>query len=105
MNLTEVNVSIPVENYSAKKLSIPIRIDGPDKEKYEVFPSHVEISIMVGLSKYNFVHLADFTASVYLNEKMLLNEKFPVSIVKKPSSVTIQYLNPDFVDVLPKLKK
>jgi hypothetical protein len=105
LNLTEVNVTVPVENYSSKKLSIPIRIDGPDKEKYEVVPSHVEISVMVGLSKYNFVLPADFTASVYMNETMMMNEKFPVSIVKKPSSVIVQYLNPDFVDVLPKVKK
>lgn len=105
LNLSEVNVNIPVENYSGKKLSIPVRIDGPQKERFEVFPSHVEVSVKVGLSKYDFVHPGDFAASVYLNEKMILNEKFPVSIVKKPSNVTIQYLNPDFVDVLPKLKK
>jgi YbbR domain-containing protein len=105
LNFSEVNVSIPIENYSGKKLSIPIRIDGPENEKFEVFPTHVEVSVNVGMSKFDFVHPGDFTASVYLNEKMIPNEKFPVSIVKKPSNVSIQYLNPDFVDVLPKLKK
>ena len=105
LNFSEVNISIPIENFTEKKLLVAIRIDGPEKEKYEVFPSHVEISVLVGLTKYDFVRPGDFTATVYLSENMTQNERFPVSIVKKPSNVTIKYLNPDFVVILPKFEK
>ncbi|MGE5355200.1 MAG: CdaR family protein [Deltaproteobacteria bacterium] len=99
-----ISVTLRVEGYAEKKIKLPVNIEGPGKDKFEVFPKYIEISAELGLSKYDLVQPDDFSASAYINENMLQNEKIPVSIVRKPMNVNIKFLNPDFVDVVPKLK-
>ncbi len=99
---TETEMEIQIEKYTTKKIIVPVMIEGAYKNEYETIPQEVEISFLVGLSKYEFMQKSDFKAMIYLNENIELNERFPVLIVKKPLNVTIQFLNPDLIDLIPK---
>lgn len=102
LDTTETELEIQIEKYTTKKILVPVRIEGKYKTEFEPIPQDVEISFLVGLSKYEFMQKSDFTAMIYLNDNIELNERFPVLIVKKPLNVTIQFLNPDLIDIIPK---
>lgn len=102
---SETEMEIQIEKFITKKISVPIKIEGANKDNFETLPKDVEVSFLVGLSKYDFIQKSDFSAMIYLNENIELNERFPVLIVKKPVNVTIQYLDPDLIDIIPKTNK
>ncbi|HFU75001.1 MAG TPA: hypothetical protein ENK66_02015 [Arcobacter sp.] len=97
-----VELNIPVEEYTEKKLDIPVKINGIGDKNIDIVPRNIKISILTGVSKYDHVNVNDFVASVYINPDSLVEGSFPVSIIKKPSNVTIQYIQPDYVEVFTK---
>lgn len=99
LSQNKVKISIPVEELTEKKLNLPISIEGKNKQNVKIVPSIVEVSFMVGLSKYEYIDSTDFTATVYLDSIMEKGYNYPVSIIKKPSNVGIQYILPNYVDV------
>lgn len=99
LNQNKVRISIPVEELTEKKLNLPIRIEGKNKQNVKIVPSNIEVSFMVGLSKYELIDSTDFTATVHLDEMIDKGSNYPVSIIKKPSNVGIQYIRPNYVDV------
>ncbi len=98
-NPTKVEIYIPVEEYTEKKVIIPVKISSVKNKKLSIVPSVITVSFLTGVSKYEFVDSTDFLASIYINSDSILEGNYPVSIIKKPSDVTIQYIQPNFVDV------
>ena len=95
----KVKISIPIEELTEKRLNLPIGIEGKNKQNVKIVPSNIEVSFMVGLSKYEYIDSTDFTATVYLDDIMEQGSNYPVSIIKKPSNVGIQYIRPNYVDI------
>jgi len=100
----KVLVDISVEEYTEKKLILPIQIEGDSINEIEILPSFIEVSFLVGLSKYDQTKVRDFIATIFLNENLNKTSAFPVSIVKKPNMVKIQYIQPNYVDAYLKIK-
>ncbi len=98
LSRSEVKLNIPVEEYTEKKMMLPVNVQGIQKENIEVLPSFVEVSFLIGLSKFNKVSSEDFSAHVYIDQDSVNSVSYPVSIVKKPKLVSIQYIRPNYVD-------
>ncbi len=94
-----VDIYIPVEEYTEKKVTLPVKIIGTANKNLRIVPSSISVSFLIGVSKYEYIDSTEFLASVYVNKDSILNGNYPVSIIKKPSGVTIQYIQPNYVDV------
>ena len=94
-----VEIYIPVEEYTEKKVVLPVKISGSKDKNLMIVPSSITVSFLIGVSKYEHIDSSEFLASVYINRDSVLNGNYPVSIIKKPSDVTIQYIQPNYVDV------
>ena len=94
-----VEIYIPVEEFTEKKVVLPVKISGSKNKDLLIVPSSITVSFLIGVSKYEYIDSSEFLASVYINQDSVLNGNYPVSIIKKPSDVTIQYIQPNYVDV------
>ena len=94
-----VEIFIPVEEYTEKKVILPVKIIGNKNKDLLIVPSFITVSFLTGVSNYEFIDSTKFLASVYVNQDSTLKGNYPVSIIKKPSDVTIQYIQPNYVDV------
>ncbi len=99
LSRSKVKINIPIEEYTEKKMMLPVNIQGVKKENIEVIPSSVETSFLIGLSKFDKVIADDFSANIYIGQDSIKTTSYPVSIVKKPKFVSIQYIRPNYVDV------
>ncbi len=64
-----VVVTIPVEPFTEKTLSVPVvGKDFPDSLRLRTFPGFVDVSVFVGISKYNSIRPEDIDAFVLYNE-------------------------------------
>ena len=97
-----VKLQIPVESYTEKSIFVPIIVQGNNSNNFISSPSGIEISFLVGLSRYEMIEAEDFTATIFLTSESHKIEKNPVIILSKPDDISIQFIKPAFVDVLPK---
>ena len=104
LNKNSVMIQLDVEQYTEKKLTVPIKIEGLKKHSYICLPSFVEVSLMVGMSKYDYLNKNDISAIIYVEDINTTDEKYPVTIVKKPANVIIKNLKPNYVDVITKME-
>lgn len=64
-----VTLHVPVEKYTEKNITLPLQIGNmPPGMQIKLFPSQVMVSVMVGMSNYESVSAADFTARVDYNQ-------------------------------------
>lgn len=103
-NINTVNITIPIEEYTEKKIFLPVKSQIESIGNIEIIPPTIEVSFLVGLSKYENTTESDFSANIYFNSDSTMLSSHPVSIIKKPNNVTIQYIRPDYVDVYLKQK-
>ncbi len=95
----ETLLSIPVEQYTEKKIMLPVSLEGNKQDNLEVLPPYVEVSFLVGLSKFDSISTDDFKANIYLDEDSIKSISYPVSIIDKPKLVTIQHIRPNYVEI------
>jgi hypothetical protein len=100
----DVKLEIPVENYTEKRISVPVIVQGNDNEQFISSPAEIEVSFLVGLSRHDLIEAEDFTAAIFITTESQRIEKNPVIILNKPDDISIQFIKPAFVDVLPKKK-
>lgn len=99
----KVDVMIPVEEFTEKTLEIPVQgINVPNNLTMRTFPSKVNVSFFVVLSKFNDVRDSDFQATIDYSEfkKEDSDGKLKVNLSKVPSVVDNVRLNTSEVDVL-----
>jgi hypothetical protein len=89
-----VTVTIPVEEYTEKQLSVPITVNNlPEGVQVNLFPAQVKVSFMIGLSQFAKVSPQDFKASVSYEDLQNNLDYLPVKIEKKPSHLeSVNYL-------------
>ena len=95
----EVLLTIPVEQFTEKKMMIPVSIAGNSQKDFEILPSIVEVSFLIGLSRFDSIEPSDFKANIYVEGDSIKSVSYPVSIIKKPKLASIQYTRPGYVDV------
>lgn len=85
----EVEMTIPVEAFTEKSLFVPVQIKNLSKKEIMIFPEKIQISVLVGLSKFNQTTPDDFSLRVTLDEDHNdLIQFLPIEIQSKPNWVS-----------------
>lgn len=85
----EVEITIPVEAFTEKSLFVPVQLKNFTKNDILIFPEKIQISFLVGLSKFNQTTPDDFNLTVTLNEDQNEQVQFlPIEINSRPSWVS-----------------
>ncbi len=96
-----VLLSVPVEKFTEKKITLPVQIINlPEEVQIKIFPSQVAVSFMVGLSSYESVSSADFTATVDYNQVSADREVLDVQIKATPLFIQLIKVTPSSVEYL-----
>ncbi len=96
-----VVLSVPVEKFTEKKINLPVQIINlPEKVQIKLFPPQVTISVMVGLSSYESISSADFTATVDYNQVTADRETLDVQIEATPIFIQLVKVSPSSVEYL-----
>lgn len=84
-----VEVFVETEQFTEKRLYIPIRVIGlTEQDSVTLFPAQVLISFAVGLSEYDGVRVSDFALVVDLSEMSRDNElQVPVLVQRSPQNI------------------
>lgn len=95
-----VTLSISVDNFSTKEMSIPITcINLPDDLTIKFFPSHAKVKAAIGLRKYKSTKDSEFKIVVDYNKiKNLNSSSIPIMITGKPEHALIQSFEPGEVE-------
>jgi hypothetical protein len=96
-----VKISIPVEEFTEKKVSVPITLTGkPSNISVKLFPSEIEVSFLIGLSKYSEITSNDFSFSIPFYELRDGVASVPVTLDKKPDFINELKFSPQSVEFL-----
>ncbi|MGQ1891965.1 CdaR family protein [Thermophagus sp. OGC60D27] len=103
-----VMATIPVEPFTELNLKIPLRIYGlPDTLRIKTFPSEIQVSFRVGISKYGTIDESQFRAVV--DASPVLHDDRPdrlkVRLDKAPVNIESLSFSPIFVDYLIEKKR
>lgn len=100
-NPKRVVVHIPVEEYTEKELSVPITITNlPDNVHVNLFPSHIKLSFLIGLSRFSEIIPADFRASVSYDDIKNKVDYLPVTLDKIPPHLKSVDFSPGKIEYL-----
>ncbi|MBK8564241.1 MAG: hypothetical protein IPN76_13120 [Saprospiraceae bacterium] len=98
MSVDKVEVFMPVEQYTEKKLMIPVMVLN-ERDSVRLLPGTVELECVVGISRYNDLSPADFRVVAVLD-----NENptpiVPLTLVRQPSWVKSARFSPQAVEYL-----
>jgi len=91
-----------VEEITEKKIKVPIQVlNAPDSLLFVILPKQIEVSCSVGLSDYDDLDAADFSAIIDYQKVNLRNaDKVRIRLMKKPSFVKYLNYHPQKVDFI-----
>jgi YbbR domain-containing protein len=97
-----VQIRVPVEEFTEKKLKIPIKvINNPHYYNVKIVPQHINITFTVPLSRYMEIDEDFFEATVDLSLWEQQNYTvLPVNITRMPSYCKVVNITPQNVDFL-----
>ncbi|MDO4164538.1 MAG: CdaR family protein [Bacteroides sp.] len=97
-----VDMMLPVDIYTEKTVEVPLHgINFPADKVLRAFPSKVQITFQVGLSRFRQITADDFHILVSYEELLRLgSEKYTVKLKNVPKGVTQVRFNPEQVDFL-----
>ena len=102
-SVNRVRATIPVEPFTELNKRVPVRISGlPDSLRIKTFPSEINVSFHVGISKYEMVEASQFRAEVDATPVLGENrpERLKVRLAKVPEEVESVSFSPIFVEYL-----
>ncbi|MFW5890474.1 MAG: YbbR-like domain-containing protein [Marinilabiliaceae bacterium] len=102
-SVKRVSATIPVEPFTELNMRIPVRVTGlPDTLRIKTFPSEVQLSFHVGMSKFENVDESDFRAEIDATPVLAENrpERLKVRLAKVPDEVESVSFSPIFVEYL-----
>jgi YbbR domain-containing protein len=95
----KVKIFIPVEEFTEKKILVPVLItDKPNDAKIKLFPSEIQVSFMIGLSKYSEITANDFGFSIPYAEINEGKMNVPVQLDKKPGFIKEVKYSPQTIE-------
>lgn len=97
-----VTISIKVDQFSNKEINVPITcINLPEGLNIKFFPSHIKVSVTLGLKQYKETKDSDFKITLDYNKiKDLNSSTVPILITSKPEHALIQSLHPAEVEFI-----
>ena len=97
-----VELMLPVDIYTEKTVEVPVEgINFPFGKVLRAFPSKVQVTFQVGLSRFRQIEAEDFSIEVPYDELLRLGaDKYTVRLNKVPDGVRQVHCNPEQVDFL-----
>jgi hypothetical protein len=96
----KVNLKIPVERFTEKKIKIPITVvNRPQGSNLKIFPSDAEVSFLVGLSDYETITQSDFDVVVVFDSAQT-QQTLEVILRKQPEYIQQLRISPPNVEYL-----
>ena len=97
----EIELQIPVEKFTEKKVSIPIQIkNNPTNTNIKLFPSEIELTVLVGLSEFETINASKFGVFVDYNKINTETKNLEVLIESKPPNIQIIRFSPTNIEYL-----
>lgn len=97
----EVDVRIPVSEFTEKEIEIPLQVlNGEKISNVKLIPNRVKIVVLAGLSNYPRISDTSFVATVDLNEWRKGYKQLPVVLKKSPPFTDIIKIEPGLVDFI-----
>lgn len=97
-----VEMMLPVDIYTEKTVEVPLRgVNFPADKVLRAFPSKVQVTFQVGLSRFRQIGADDFHINVSYEELLHLgSDKYTVKLKNIPKGVSHVRFNPEQVDFL-----
>jgi YbbR domain-containing protein len=96
-----VGIVVPVEEFTEKSISIPVKLINNNFNEVKVFPQHVKITFITSLSKYADMDEDLFEATADLNLWRNSGYKvLPVTISKIPAFCKMVSITPAYIDFI-----
>lgn len=97
-----VEMMFPVDIYTEKTVEVPLHgVNFPADKVLRAFPSKVQVTFQVGLSRFRQISADDFHINVSYEELLRLgSDKYTVKLKKIPHGVSQVRFNPEQVDFL-----
>lgn len=97
----QVKVVVPVEEFTEKVITVPVAISGkPENTVIKLFPSEVQVSFRVGLSKYSGITADNFLVNIPYSEMKPGALNVPVQVDKRPRFVFDVACSPQTIEFL-----
>jgi len=97
----KAKVIIPVEEFTEKKMKVPVRIiDKPDETDIKLFPSEVQVSFLVALSRYTEINTTDFLFAIPFSGIHSGNSYVQVRLEKQPAFIRDLKYSPQTIEFL-----
>jgi YbbR domain-containing protein len=102
LSVGEVELSVAVEAYTEKTFELPvICYNMPANRRVHFFPSTVELSVNVGLSKYSQLSKSNFEIAVDYNDLITKNSaNYSLTLSLKPSWIESYRIVPEGIEFL-----
>lgn len=99
---SSIEMMLPVDIYTEKTVEVPlVGVNFPADKVLRAFPSKVQITFQVGLSRFRQIDAADFHIYVSYEELLRLGaDKYTVRLKNAPKGVSHVRFNPEQVDFL-----
>ncbi|NDW13807.1 YbbR-like domain-containing protein [Bacteroides sp. 214] len=97
-----VKLSSPVDRYTEKTIEVPLHgINFPPNSILRTFPSKVQVTFQVGMSRFKEITEEDFAIEISHQElRELTSEKYTVKLSVQPKGISNIRINPSEVDFL-----
>lgn len=97
---TKLNLIIPVERFTEKKIRIPLTVKNKSENlNIKLFPSDVDLSFLVGLNEYESINASDFRVfAIY--DSLQNQETLQVVVEEKPKFIQQLRISPQNVEFL-----
>ena len=101
-NPTEVEVYIPIHEFTERQFEIPIYVKNePEKVNVKFFPSRVKVTFTVTLDSYRKIANEDFEIRIDYNElKNISGDQIELKLSKFPPSIKNPQISPPVVEFL-----
>ena len=97
-----IEMILPVDIYTEKTVEVPLHgVNFPADKVLRAFPSKIQVTFQVGLSRFRQITASDFHINVSYEELLRLgSDKYTVKLKNVPQGVSQVRFNPEQVDFL-----
>ena len=98
----QVTITFPIEEYTEKTLNIPIQCKTlPQNLTLRTFPSMVQVTCNVPLSRFNQLKESDFAAEInYSDLEQNISGTVSIKLTKKPNWIQSPTVHPDKIEFI-----
>ena len=98
----EVEILIPVEKYTEKQLTVPVKVNNETSQNLIIrtFPDEVELTFLVPISKFSSLSASRLDAVVDYNKESSKSQKLKISLQNLPDYAVLRKIEPERVEYI-----